>query len=134
MHGSLPYDELLHKDVKLIQLLKSIPLPKYIFTNADINHANTCLRIMGLEGLFAVRAETGSQFCVLSLLHSRAWLEVDSVVADLETRAAGHRVLRERDEAGRGGGYPHKGRAHLLQTKQTGVPFFLAPPQTGACS
>ena len=56
MHGSLPYDELLHKDAKLLQILKSIPLPKYIFTNADINHAKTCLRIMGLEGIFAVRA------------------------------------------------------------------------------
>ena len=80
MHGSLPYDELLHKDVKLIQMLKSIPLPKYIFTNADINHANTCLRIMGLEGLFAVRAETGSRSCGLSHLHSQAWLEIDSAV------------------------------------------------------
>ena len=54
VHGSLPYDELLHKDAKLTQALRSIPLPKYIFTNADITHAETCLKILGLEDMFQV--------------------------------------------------------------------------------
>ena len=35
--------------------LEAIKLPKYIFTNADIKHAEICLQLMGLDNVFDVR-------------------------------------------------------------------------------
>lgn len=52
VHGALPYDRLLSKDTALGQLLHNIPLPKWIFTNADIKHATTCLQLLGLSHHF----------------------------------------------------------------------------------
>lgn len=55
VHGALPYHNLIHKDPELRQILKSLPYPKLIFTNADIKHAETVLRILGIGDLFEVR-------------------------------------------------------------------------------
>ncbi|KAK9798591.1 hypothetical protein WJX73_005124 [Symbiochloris irregularis] len=52
VHGTLPYQRLLAKDEQLVQLLQSIPLPKFVFTNADRKHAEVCLGILGLGHLF----------------------------------------------------------------------------------
>ncbi len=54
MHGTLPYEELLRRDEPMRSLLQSIPLPKYVFTNADQAHADRCLRLMGIADLFEV--------------------------------------------------------------------------------
>jgi len=54
VHGSLPYERLLKKDEELRDLLSSIPMPKYVFTNADKKHAETCLRLLGIDDLFEV--------------------------------------------------------------------------------
>lgn len=55
VHGALPYRRLLKRDEGLRQLLQSIPLPKYVFTNADRKHADICLELMGIADLFEVR-------------------------------------------------------------------------------
>ena len=55
VHGSLPYQDLIHKDPELRQILQSLPYPKFIFTNADIKHAQTVLGILGIDDLFEVR-------------------------------------------------------------------------------
>ncbi len=52
VHGSLPYDTLIKPDPKLKALLDAIPVPKYVFTNADRAHADRCLSIMGLGSCF----------------------------------------------------------------------------------
>lgn len=52
VHGSLPYDELVHRDPKLREIIKSLPYPKFIFTNADIRHAKRVLGIIGVADLF----------------------------------------------------------------------------------
>ena len=54
VHGTLPYEQMLHEDTAMRQLLQSIDLPKYVFTNADIKHAETCLRLLGIADLFQV--------------------------------------------------------------------------------
>ena len=58
----LPYDEwhaaVLSRDEELASLLEGIPLPKYIFTNADIKHATICLQLLGLTHLFEVGHQT----------------------------------------------------------------------------
>jgi pyrimidine and pyridine-specific 5'-nucleotidase len=53
VHGTLPYEQYLKPDPKLRALLESIPLPKYIFTNADSIHTERCLSLLGLQGCFA---------------------------------------------------------------------------------
>lgn len=52
VHGTLPYEEYLKPDPKLKGILDSIPLPKYVFTNADIKHAERCLKLLGLRCCF----------------------------------------------------------------------------------
>ncbi|KAK9820349.1 hypothetical protein WJX72_009320 [[Myrmecia] bisecta] len=52
VHHSLPYTELLHRDDRLREMLNSIRLPKFIFTNADRKHAQICLDIMGIADCF----------------------------------------------------------------------------------
>ena len=54
VHGTLPYERLLAEDSAMRALLQSIPLPKYVFTNADRAHAERCLRLMGITDLFQV--------------------------------------------------------------------------------
>ena len=55
VHGTLPYEQMLHEDKPLRKLLQSIDLPKYVFTNADCKHAETCLCLLGIADLFQVR-------------------------------------------------------------------------------
>lgn len=37
---------------KLAAMLAAIPLPKWVFTNADCTHAEECLKRMGIRDLF----------------------------------------------------------------------------------
>ena len=58
VHGTLPYTQEMRRDPGLAAALKSIPLLKWVFTNGDIKHAETCLRHLGLDqGIFAVRQQ-----------------------------------------------------------------------------
>lgn len=52
VHGSLDYEKYLKPDPNLKQLLDKIPVPKYIFTNADIKHTERCLSILGISDCF----------------------------------------------------------------------------------
>jgi putative hydrolase of the HAD superfamily len=49
----LPLEEYISPDPELHRLLDSLPQRKYIFTNADVNHANRVLGVLGLEDCFA---------------------------------------------------------------------------------
>lgn len=53
VHGSLEYEKYLKPDPVLRKLLDSIPVTKYIFTNADIKHAERCLDLLGLRECFS---------------------------------------------------------------------------------
>lgn len=53
-HGVLPYD-LVKPDPKLRAVLVAIPLPKWVFTNADTKHAEECLQRLGIRDLFQAR-------------------------------------------------------------------------------
>ncbi len=66
VHGTLPYKRMLHEDKPLRQLLASIDLPKYVFTNADIQHAETCLRLLGIADLFQVGPCTSTALARMS--------------------------------------------------------------------
>jgi pyrimidine 5'-nucleotidase len=52
VHARLPYSKHLSPNSKLRNLLDSITIPKYIFTNADAKHADICLSLLGLQGAF----------------------------------------------------------------------------------
>ena len=52
VHGPLKYDEFLSDNADLASMLKSVKIPKYIFTNADMNHALTCLDKIGIKDCF----------------------------------------------------------------------------------
>ncbi|KAL6776209.1 hypothetical protein ACKKBG_A20270 [Auxenochlorella protothecoides x Auxenochlorella symbiontica] len=52
VHHSLPYEQYLRRDAKLRSMLQRIPLPKYIFTNADRKHARICLDLLGVADCF----------------------------------------------------------------------------------
>jgi pyrimidine 5'-nucleotidase len=52
VHGNLDYPELLPKNADLRSLLDSLPMPKYIFTNADTIHAEVCLDQIGIRECF----------------------------------------------------------------------------------
>ena len=56
VHGTLPYERMLHEDKAMRELLQSIDLPKYVFTNADTKHAEICLHLLGIADLFQVKA------------------------------------------------------------------------------
>jgi putative hydrolase of the HAD superfamily len=49
----LPLEDYLSPDLELKKMLASLPEQKWILTNADANHANRVLNILGLEGCFA---------------------------------------------------------------------------------
>ena len=51
-HGKLDYGSLLEHNAALVEILDSIPKPKYIFTNADLIHAHTCLDLIGIKHCF----------------------------------------------------------------------------------
>ena len=46
---NVPVEDKIKPDIKLKSFLKSLPFPKYIFTNADVKHANRVLKAMQLE-------------------------------------------------------------------------------------
>jgi putative hydrolase of the HAD superfamily len=48
----LPLEEFIKPDPELRDLLISLPQKRWIFTNADRNHAGRVLKILGLEGCF----------------------------------------------------------------------------------
>lgn len=52
VHGTLPYESFLKPDPALRHMLNAIPVPKYIFTNADIKHAKKCLELLDLMDCF----------------------------------------------------------------------------------
>ena len=54
VHHRLPYRQLLARDEALREMLASIRLPKFIFTNADCKHASICLELLGIADLFEV--------------------------------------------------------------------------------
>lgn len=98
VHGTLEYKHMLKPDPALHQLLQSIPLPKYIFTNADIKHTDICLDILGIRDCFqgivcfeslnqaaAERGITGPSHPVLCKPDRRAFrLALDMVGATAE--------------------------------------------------
>jgi pyrimidine 5'-nucleotidase len=49
---AVPLDRYLHPDSELRAAIAGIPGRKFIFTNADANHANRVLKALGLQGLF----------------------------------------------------------------------------------
>lgn len=55
VHGRLPYSRLFSRDETLREVLSSLPQPKYVFTNADIRHAETVLGKLGIRDLFQAR-------------------------------------------------------------------------------
>ena len=71
VHHTLPYAKLLKPEPAMRSFLEAIKLPKYIFTNADIKHAEICLQLMGLDNIFDVRLSVS--FCN-SFVHSAPYL------------------------------------------------------------
>lgn len=63
VHHTLDYQQLLHEDPALRQLLFNIGAERHLLTNADALHAGKCLQRLGLEGCFQVssRGPRGSQ-------------------------------------------------------------------------
>eukprot|EP00798_Chlamydomonas_sp_ICE-L_P000170 gene170-1693_t len=51
-YNNIDYDNLLHPDASLRELLCSMPLPKYVFTNADKKHTDICLNRLGIADIF----------------------------------------------------------------------------------
>lgn len=49
----LPLEEYIAPDPALIKMLGSLPQSKFIFTNADADHANRVLQMLGIENCFA---------------------------------------------------------------------------------
>ncbi len=47
-----PLSRYLHPDPELRAAIQAIPARKFIFTNADANHAKRVLEAVGLQGLF----------------------------------------------------------------------------------
>lgn len=53
IHGKLAYSTHLTKMPEMKRVLDTIPVDKYIFTNADVKHARTCLDMTGLDTCFS---------------------------------------------------------------------------------
>lgn len=51
-YDHIPYEQLIKPDPALRELLFSMDLPKYIFTNADKKHAEICMRCLGITDCF----------------------------------------------------------------------------------
>jgi putative hydrolase of the HAD superfamily len=49
---NVPISRYLHADPQLRTAIQGMPVRKYIFTNADTNHAKRVLEAIGLDGLF----------------------------------------------------------------------------------
>ena len=48
----LPLEDYLHPDLELRKLLLSLPQNRWIFTNADANHARRVMKMLGVEDCF----------------------------------------------------------------------------------
>jgi putative hydrolase of the HAD superfamily len=48
----LPIEQYLHPDPELVQLIRTLKIPKWIFTNSDRKHALRILSFLGLENEF----------------------------------------------------------------------------------
>ena len=61
----VPIHQYLHPDPDLRAAIQAIPARKFIFTNADTNHANRVLQAVGLQGLFEaiIDVHTIAPFC-----------------------------------------------------------------------
>ena len=61
----VPLDRFIAPDPELRAALTSIPIRKYIFTNADTAHADRVVKRLGLEGLFAgtIDVHTIAPYC-----------------------------------------------------------------------
>lgn len=53
-YGHVDYEALIQPDPQLREMLLSIDMPKYVFTNADQRHAAICLHHLGIEDCFLV--------------------------------------------------------------------------------
>mmetsp|Transcript_5733 Transcript_5733/g.17074 ORF Transcript_5733/g.17074 Transcript_5733/m.17074 type:complete len:240 (+) Transcript_5733:31-750(+) len=61
VHGTIDYDSHIEPNPRLAKLLKSLPQKKWVFTNANVEHAEAVLNRLGLsdgifEGIVDVRA------------------------------------------------------------------------------
>ncbi len=75
VHHRLPYTKLLRRDDALRDMLQSISLPKFVFTNADKKHAQICLELLGIADLFQVSTWSQPSFqACLCLSRSKATL------------------------------------------------------------
>ena len=63
VHGTLPYDRLFHRDSELRRMLESLPPRRFIFTNADIKHAEKVLNTLGIRDLFKASAAPPHAAC-----------------------------------------------------------------------
>lgn len=52
IHNSLPYTHHLKTMPRMRRVLQTIPADKYVFTNANKKHAETCLKLTGLTECF----------------------------------------------------------------------------------
>lgn len=60
------------RDPRLKQILDSIPVRKYVFTNADRRHAERCLQLLGITDCFEVRGRAEGRGRVQSRLAAPA--------------------------------------------------------------
>ncbi len=95
-HRAIDYDRLIAPDPQLRQVLQSVPLPKFILTNADRAHTQRCLQRLGVADCFQVQrracwtAYPPLARCGSGLLGA---LHVSALVA-AHTRAASPRLRR----------------------------------------
>ena len=55
VHGRLDHGRMLQPDAQLRECLFALEMPKYVFTNSDIDHTRKCLQCLGIEDAFRVR-------------------------------------------------------------------------------
>jgi len=76
IHGTIPYDDWIRPNPPLAAMIRALPQRKYVFTNADLAHAERCLALLGMEDLF------------------EGVVSFDSVMAEAEARGLCRRVAR----------------------------------------
>jgi FMN phosphatase YigB (HAD superfamily) len=77
VHHTLDYQQLLHEDPALRQLLFNIGAERHLLTNADALHAGKCLQRLGLEGCFQV----GTRVQVISVSKPTRWWHMAATAA-----------------------------------------------------
>lgn len=58
VHETIDYEQYLKPDPELRDLLLSVKLPRFVFTNADDKHAQRCLELLGITDCFEVRSNS----------------------------------------------------------------------------